>query len=113
MTITSTWYGVNILVWTNTTTLKKGKKYSIVAAKYDSQGWWSEEYHKNTFPCITNSKNPNICRRNVPPSQSSIRSKTLTTSFELFGSAVLLQLAKSVMEYQKKKKRIFRFEITI
>jgi len=101
---TTTWSGINILIWTNTTPVKKGNKFSVVAGRYDSHYWWSTEFH-SSFSCNSNSPNPELaCRRNISPKQLDSRSKVLHLTYDLLGSCVVLQLAKTSSFYQKQLK---------
>jgi len=102
--VSTTWSGVNILVWTNTSVLPPGTKFSVVGARYDSQGWWTE-YHGNTYPCTTTSRNPSkACLRNVPSPVQSTRAKAIQTAVDLMGACVLLQLARQIFEFQQELK---------
>jgi len=104
--VVTTWSGVNILVWTNTSQLQEGSKFSVVGARYDSQGWWSEN-HGSTYPCSTSKtygSTSKICSRKIPQSNQSGRIRTVTTALELMGACILLQLARAVLSYQRELK---------
>jgi len=106
--VITTWSGVNILAWTNTTQLEEGAKFSVVGARYDSQGWWSE-HHGNTYPCTTtktHGNNTKICSRNSAPISQSGRVRSFTTALELMGACILLQLARAVLSYQRDLKAV-------
>eukprot|EP01116_Phalansterium_solitarium_P024768 TRINITY_DN9163_c0_g1_i1.p1 TRINITY_DN9163_c0_g1~~TRINITY_DN9163_c0_g1_i1.p1 ORF type:complete len:349 (+),score=42.58 TRINITY_DN9163_c0_g1_i1:26-1072(+) len=105
--ITTKWSGVNILAWTNTSTLKRGTKFAVVAARYDSLGWWSETSHKNTYACTSSSPHRDmrrLCSRTQPQSTSS-RVAAYGLANDMTGAGALLQLARAVLGFQKNLKQ--------
>lgn len=113
-TVKTTWSGINVLAWTNTTVLEPGKQFSVVAARYDSQLWWSLENHGNTYPCAIIgssgvSKSPKSiegCSRSTPIPNLTSRVRSIVTAQELLGACVVIQLARSVMKYQLEQKKL-------
>jgi hypothetical protein len=72
-------------------------KFAVVAAKYDSEGWWSKDHHGNTYRCTTTATEPEkICRRGATQVFQSERIAALKMMNELLGTCILIQLARSV-----------------